>query len=649
MLAAWRTVVTDQDTTVPDDAGELAAAARADTPLPSAGLSARAISALEPLRLDTVGDLAAVDPVLLSRLSGVAEPTRREVRARAKQWRGRFGDAREPDRHHRGAAAGGPGAPGGAAAWAADDPLADPVATAEMLVRVARTPSRQQCARRMLGLAGAGDHPVDTFATVAELAPGLGLGGQPQVSRMLAALQEAWAADPDATAGLDAALGRAVEVLAGLGGLTTVEDLVAMLSAGAAEPGTGHAGASAGRVTAGLLRFALDRADIIERGGGDSPPIARRRRRDGRSQLVATAPELLEVADTLGRCADDLVAAATAAGEDVAPVGRAAGRLQAVWPPEVPVPDQLRLVRLAARLSTRAGASRRGELHDRGLPPAAALVIALGGLAPSQRLTVRDLAERVRARFPDLPALPGRPRLDRVVSDAKLPMQWDGEAYAVPSRTAGTSLASRASVVAVPVVSGEQAATSEDARLAGSVASRGFLALGVPAGRLDPAARTLVDRHRAQIVDVTAVLLDALREQARRRGVPWDAVRAADAAEPGSRPAQGLAALVRDAVPAVETAVAEAAGGAPEGTRPVLLVEAAPLARYGHTGLLTRLADLTRRRRQAVWLLLPEEPGAGAELDGVPLRLSHGGQFLRLDDTWLRQPAEPVDSTQVAD
>jgi hypothetical protein len=110
-----------------------------------------------------------------------------------------------------------------------------------------------------------------------------------------------------------------------------------------------------------------------------------------------------------------------------------------------------------------------------------------------------------------------------------------------------------------------------------------------------------------------------------------------------------LAALVREAVPSVEAAIAEAAGGATPGTRPVLLVEAAPLARYGHTGLLTRLADLTERRRQAVWLLLPEELGGGATLDGVPLRLSHGGQFLRLDDTWLRQPAEPVDSTQVAD
>ena len=121
--------------------------------------------------------------------------------------------------------------------------------------------------------------------------------------------------------------------------------------------------------------------------------------------------------------------------------------------------------------------------------------------------------------------------------------------------------------------------------------------------------------------------------------MPWDAVQAADAAEPGSRPAQGLAALVRGAVPAVEAAITEAAGGAPEGTRPVLLVEAAPLARYGQTELLARLADITLRRSQAVWLLLPEGFDGGATLDGIPLPLAHGGQFLRLDDDWLRAPA----------
>ncbi|MBT8226562.1 MAG: hypothetical protein HKP61_10790, partial [Dactylosporangium sp.] len=243
--------------------------------------------------------------------------------------------------------------------------------------------------------------------------------------------------------------------------------------------------------------------------------------------------------------------------------------------------------------------------------------------------------------FPDLPRLPARPRLDRVVTAAGVDLAWDGKAYSTPSRLADTTLASRASTVQVTVRSGTATGTgtAEDARLVESVSARSFLALGAPAHRLDEAAAALVDRHGAEIVDVTGVLLDALRAQAASKGVPWDAVRAADAAEPGSRPALGLASLVRAAIPAIEAAVGDAAAGKPEGTRPVLLVEAAPLARYEHTELITRLADLTFRRPQAIWLLLPQDPVGGAVLDGVPLRLGHGGQFLRLDEDWLRRPA----------
>ena len=81
------------------------------TPLAEAGLSARALSALEPYGVVTVADLVAVDPVRLNRLSGVAEATRREVKARARQWRDTFGSAvtgRGPGRSTAPDGAGGP-------------------------------------------------------------------------------------------------------------------------------------------------------------------------------------------------------------------------------------------------------------------------------------------------------------------------------------------------------------------------------------------------------------------------------------------------------------------------------------------------------------------------------------------------------------
>ena len=91
MLAAWRAAFAPVPRTIPDEADESAAAAEPATPLAEAGLSARALSALEPYGVVTVGNLVAVDPVRLNRLSGVAEATRREVKARARQWRDKFG------------------------------------------------------------------------------------------------------------------------------------------------------------------------------------------------------------------------------------------------------------------------------------------------------------------------------------------------------------------------------------------------------------------------------------------------------------------------------------------------------------------------------------------------------------------------------
>src|SRR5690606_16290200 len=87
MLAAWTAIFAPVPKTAPDDAEERAARATADTPLTESGLSARALSALEPYGVTTVGDLAAIDPVRLNRLAGVAEATRREVKARARLWR----------------------------------------------------------------------------------------------------------------------------------------------------------------------------------------------------------------------------------------------------------------------------------------------------------------------------------------------------------------------------------------------------------------------------------------------------------------------------------------------------------------------------------------------------------------------------------
>ena len=631
MLAAWRSVFVPVPKTVPDDAGERAAAAGPATPLADAGLSARALSALEPFGVLTVGDLVAVDPVRLNRLSGVAEATRREVKGRARQWRDQFGPAvtgRGTDR---------PVVP-----VPDGEGLPDPATAAGLLLAragSARAASRRAVARLLLGL----DRGLDPFASQQELAALLTVT-RARVAQQVAALQDGWAADAACRDLLDAIAETARQALADLGGVATVTELAGAVLA-ALPPAADADDPAPTRVAAGLLRVAMDRAQALSRANaGDEQVIPRRR--DGRIVLLATDAALLDPAEALGRTADVLVTQARAAGEPLVPARRAAQRLQDDWArasagqqPSAAELGDARLLRLAAALAREAALSGSNELYHRDLPVTEALGLALSGIGGSQPVAAHEIRDRVRARFPALPPLPDRPRLDQLISDAGLGLIYDDSAhgYRSPTRAADTSgLASRQATVTAPagpqLVSGGRSGH----RLAESAASRSFLALGVDSGRADRAVDALTTRCGAAVVDVTGVLVEAMRTQAAAVGLPWDMVQAADAAAPGSRDAAGLAALVQRSLPAVDAAIEAATAAAAEGTRPVLLTEIAPLARYGHLATLSRWADLAARRPQAIWVLVPQLPGnQGAIIDRRPLPLAAPGQFFRLDGEWV--------------
>jgi len=620
MLAAWRAAFASLSRTAPDDAERRAAAARPETPLAEAGLSARALSAVEQLGVATVADLVAIDPVRLNRLPGVADPTRKEVAARAKVWRERFASeaARSTSR--------------------AGDGLPDPVAAAELLAGQisGRTPTRRQAARLLLGL----EPGLDAFATQGELAQALGKTRQ-RGTQLLAELQGLWADDRRSRELLDAVAGFAREGLTRLGGVATVEELAGEV--------LGHLPPSdapqAQRIAAGLLRLALDRAAELNRVEGlDSgeAPLAQRRR-DGRVALLATDPLLLDAAEAAARRADALITEAAETGEALVPRQRAMAALAEVADRWVPGGAELtmdRLVRLAARLSRRAALSGHGELHDRDLSATTAVRLALAGLGARQPVTPQEVRDRVRARFPELGPLPERPRLDEVLAEARLPLVYDEgqRAYRAPVAASDTTgLGTRLATV-LPFETGPVGGGYTGQRLRESARSRSFLALGIDAGRVDQAVELLRHRHGAVVVDITQVLVDALRAGAESAQVPWDIVQAADAAPPGSYDAMGLAALVEQALPQVEAAVTGVAGGVPEGTRPVVLTDVAPLARYGHLNLLARWTDLAARRPQAVWVVVPQLAGNhGPLIDGRPLPLAAPGQFLRLGADWFAE------------
>ena len=645
MLAAWHAAFAPVPKTVPDDADERAAAAHPSTPLTGAGLSARALSALEPFGVATVADVVALDPVRLNRLSGVAEPTRREVKDRARQWRERLAGA-VTGRGHAPAASGAAG----------DSELPDPVDAAALLLDSAgpaRAQSRRATARLLLGL----DPGLDAFASQRELSAALRVT-RVRANQQVTALQDAWAGHDPSRDLLDLLNGTARRALADFGGVATVDELTAAILAAAPDASRAGAGADpaadpAGgarreRVAAGLLRLALDRGEALGRAEADERPLSSRRR-GGRIAVLAVDPALLDAADALGQAADRLLAEVRAAGEHVIPARRAVPALREVLGRVADRPEagvaatDARLLRLAAALSTGVALSGADELHDRGLDVGLALSLALKGVGGAQPLAPQEVRDRVRARFPALPPLPDRPRLDQLVADAGLGLVYDGDkhVYRPPTRVGETTglesrPATRQGTIDVSLVAGGHIGH----RLAESARARSFLALGVDARHADRAVAVLRRVHAATVLDLTDILITAMRGQATAAGLGWDAVRAADAAAAGAREAQGLAVLVQRALPAVDAAIeAATAGGigpALGGDRPVLLVEAGPLARYDRLAVLSRWTDLASHRGQAVWLLVPQLIGnQGAVIDGRPLPLAAPGQFFRLDAAWL--------------
>lgn len=628
MLLAWRSCFPEASTPSAD-AFAMAEAATADTPLTGSGLSARALSALEQLRVLTVGDLAQVDSRLLTRMRNVTTQTRAEVNAFAKLWRTKF--RRRDSRMSI-------GEPND---W--DEPL-DAAETLLAAARGARIDSAVTVASLLLGVTGRLAANATQPELAAALKPPVTRG---RVSQLLATLQDRWAADLKALALLDQILEATNGRLTELGGVATFEELTDQLHA-LMVTRRGVRSADDLRTVEGLLRCAIDRKAAMERADDDLVPWFLRRR-EGRPILVANHAALLDVAEALGRRADVLVSDTNVAGNDeLVPAARAVDTLTAELPESLdteqgPISvggglhDGRRLARLAATLSQQAGASASGELHHRHLSAATALRHALPAVVAGQQFTADALRERVRARFPDLAELPKRPYLDRVVADAGIGLLSDDTrpVYYAPARSNETTgLETRAPTVTVrPLSIGGPGAVGQ--RLFDSRNRRSFVALGVPAGATaDNLVEVLRDRFEAVPLDLTHRLLEALREVARAFGYTWSQLLAADADPSGSRGHQGLQSLVQRSLPTVAEAVRQALVDA--GSRPLLLTDASLLARHDALGILAEWLDLATPRPTALWLVVPQlHANIGPMIDGHPLALTAPSQFVPVPKDWI--------------
>lgn len=294
---------------------------------------------------------------------------------------------------------------------------------------------------------------------------------------------------------------------------------------------------------------------------------------------------------------------------DVVPGPRLREALLSSGMPALRIPET-RMVQLAIGLSMTGRISSLGEAYRADLPPARAVELALRGAA-TRELAIVTIEQRVRARFPDAAAIPSRPALDEPVKKAMAHLEWreDLSKYAIRSNDAA-SVSYTATSTTWGRAADDPAVT---ARLRQSLEDKGALTLVVSRRQgLGVTANRLAREYGLKVVDLADLALDALRSTADSKSIQWPTVLRADAAPETSQDRRNLLQLARIAiVPAWQELQAS--------QDPLLMVNAAVLARFGLVDLIAEVTDLATPRAAPRWFLLPRPTGVGSpDLDGVP-------------------------------
>ena len=275
------------------------------------------------------------------------------------------------------------------------------------------------------------------------------------------------------------------------------------------------------------------------------------------------------------------------------------------------------------------------------MPVVDAVRLALGSTMPSQRFTVED-DQATRAG-----ALPGRRRRSRPpgprprADGGRHRPDLGGDGYSVPSSHSDTTFVTQTTYPAIPVRTLERDGHPSSRHLRESISARSFLALGVPAKHADRIAAGLVEllrRCRGQRHRRAAGVAAGERREGWRslgRGARCGRFDAGVRGRARARRARG------PGCPSHRSGdLATHSSGSPGVDRPVVITEAAPLARYEHMAILSRLADITTSREQAVWLIVPEEASGGPLLDRVPVPLTYASQFVHIDGLFVATEGE---------
>ncbi|MFJ2416182.1 BREX system serine/threonine kinase PglW [Streptomyces brevispora] len=565
-------------------------AAKADrgTQLLVAGLTPRAVSFLNGIDLNTVGDLLDYSTRRLVNQPGLGHRTRDEINRRIKQWRLAL-DTPEPSPLSAGERS--DSAEEIAEALAEQETEGDPRAlrrvTLDALVSLlvpkpapkGRNATEVEAVRLLLRLPDEQGTPLPkdlpTWPLNTSVAP---LTSEQvtegRIAQILGTQRKRWARNPVLLALRD----EAVEILATLGRVASVaelgEALIGRRGVTQRDPQIRRA-----------LGFAAARA-AYEVDWTRSPRRMRSRRHgDTGSNLMLfalevdedtdtpdtpSAPALLNYADRLGKAADllaarDVLASPTTVLEQIVAADAA---FHERYPGTRISLDEGRMVTLAAAASGTAAANARLEIYSRSLQPVRALRLTQAGLFlplagrnqnEQDGLTIETIHQRVHNRFPDLSTrLPDQPApLSRLLSQAGFALKWrirgrTGRGVFLPehdeTNADRTSAVTQRRITRATITDHWTASTPEqklryraNAQLLESAARPGFRLLTVRYDDQRLALLTLTEpgrEWRAEPVDVSILFLTSLRRLVEARPRPtWDTILEADNAVPGSRDA----------------------------------------------------------------------------------------------------------------
>jgi hypothetical protein len=367
-------------------------------------------------------------------------------------------------------------------------------------------------------------------------------------------------------------------------------------------------------------------------------------RSGGRIFLSASA-ELKAYAFRLGHAADRL------AEQDPLPTpARVLETLRRVPPapevPDCPPPGDSRLPHLAVAAAENATLSSRLEIYPRGLAPDRALAQAQNALFGGT-LTVEEVRNRVRSRYPEAAPLPDHPELEKLIQRLGLELKWnpaaaDGKGAYEPTYRESPSVSTsepapqRYSTRTTPTPpigvdpKVAEARALED-KLQYCARQGAFLVLSVEAPFIRAAEDELKKRFPVSLCNLDEVFLTSLRQHAEQRGADWNVILRADDADAQSPDWRKLQRVVDECLPDVEQSLRSR-----DTTR--LVVNPGLLARYDRMDLLARVADEVGRTGgiHGLWVLVPANDQTSLPtLNQKAIPITNAAQHARLTETWI--------------